>query len=127
MFPDDYKYTKSHEWCRLEGAEVVIGITQFAADALTDITYVSPLSVGDNVKKGGSLGEVESVKSTSDIYSPFEGKIVLVNDALVDDPGIINSDPHKEGWIVRLAIDDVSEFEKLMTAEEYKTMLEEHH
>lgn len=117
--PTDRKYLESHEWHKLDGDTVTIGITQFAADELTDITYVQLPSVGDTVTVGETFGEVESVKATSDLYSGVSGEVVAVNDALDSDPGVINRDPHGDGWMIKVKITNPAELEKLLAQADY--------
>ncbi|MFG0293666.1 MAG: glycine cleavage system protein GcvH [Phycisphaerales bacterium JB065] len=117
--PADCKYTESHEWHKLEGDTVTIGITQFAVDELTDITYVELKSVGDSIDAGETIGEVESVKATSDIYSAVGGEIVEVNEALNDDPSLINSDPYTKGWLVKIKVTDASPLDELLDKAAY--------
>jgi glycine cleavage system H protein len=102
--PADCRYSETHEWFRQSGNTVTMGITQHAADALTDVTYVQAKAVGTTVAAGGSIGEVESVKTTSEVYSPFAGTIAAVNDEVIKDPSLINSDPYGKGWICRLTV-----------------------
>ena len=117
--PDDRRYSDSHEWHKPEGDLVVIGITQFAVDQLTDVTFVEMKPAGTNVGKGDAVGEVESVKTTSDIYSSVEGEIVEVNDALGDNPGMINEDCYGKGWLVKIKPSDPGQLESLMEAAAY--------
>ncbi|MFU8828472.1 MAG: glycine cleavage system protein GcvH [Phycisphaerales bacterium] len=117
--PSDCKYSESHEWHKLEGDIVTIGITQFAVDELTDITYVELKSVGDSLDAGDTIGEVESVKATSDIYSAIGGEIVEVNEALSDDPSLINSDPYTKGWLVKIRVGDTSPLDSLLDKAAY--------
>ncbi len=116
--PSNCKYSDSHEWHRLEGDVVVLGITQFAVNELTDITYVQMKPVGTKVNAGQSVGEVESVKATSDIYSGVTGEIVAVNTALGDDPSAVNSDPYGKGWLVKIKAVDTG-MANLMDAAAY--------
>ena len=106
--PTDCRVSDTHEWFRVNGSTVTVGITQHAADQLTDITYVGMKSVGTAVAAGASVGEVESVKITSDIYSAAAGKITAVNDEVVKDPSLVNSDPCGKGWLVKLEVADAS-------------------
>lgn len=117
--PDDRRYSDSHEWHKPEGDLVVIGITQFAVDQLTDVTFVEMKPSGTNVGKGDPVGEVESVKTTSDIYSSVDGEIVEVNDALGDNPGLINEDCYGKGWLVKIKPSDPGQLESLMDAAAY--------
>ena len=102
--PSDCRYSETHEWFRQSGNTVTMGITQHAADALTDVTYVQAKGVGTAVAAGGSVGEVESVKTTSEVYAAFAGTIAAVNDEVVKDPSLINSDPYGKGWICKLTV-----------------------
>ena len=117
--PANGRFSESHEWFAAQGDLVTIGITQYAADELTDVTYVEMKPVGTVVKAGGSIGEVESVKTTSDIYSAVGGTIADVNKAVVDDPSLLNSDPFGRGWLVRIKATDVSPLNKLMDQKTY--------
>lgn len=118
--PTDLKYSKSHEWFRVDGDVVTIGITQHAADELTDITYVELPSVGTKFSAGGAFGEVESVKATSEIFTAVEGEVVEVNDALTDHPEYVNDDPFGNGWLVRLKVGSAAGLEGLMDATAYE-------
>lgn len=117
--PSDLKYTDSHEWLRVEGDVVTLGITTFAVNELTDITYVELNGVGETLEPGGSVGEVESVKATSDVYSPIGGEIIEVNESLSDDPSLINSDAFGAGWLVKIKSGDTSPAEGLMDSGAY--------
>ena len=117
--PANCKFTESHEWFRVEGETVVVGITQFAANELTDVTYVQMKPSGTAIESGASLGEVESVKTTSDIYSVLAGSIVEVNTEVVKDPSLVNSDPFGKGWLVKLRAADVGKLVSLMDASTY--------
>jgi len=117
--PSDRRYLASHEWHKLEGDICTIGITQFAAEELTDITYVSLPEAGREVAAGSSFGEVESVKATSELMSGVTGVVTEVNEKLGDAPELVNESPFDEGWMVRVKVSDPSEHAKLMTAEDY--------
>ena len=117
--PSDRKYTESHEWFKVEGALVVMGITKFAVDELTDITYVEMKDAGDEVGAGDAVGEVESVKATSDIYTAGAGEIAEVNEALSDDPSLVNSDPYGAGGLVKINASDASALDGLMDQATY--------
>jgi len=117
--PSNCKFTESHEWFRVEGETVVVGITQFAANELTDVTYVQMKPSGTAIESGASLGEVESVKTTSDIYSVLAGSIVEVNTEVVKDPSLVNSDPFGKGWLVKMRAADVGKLVGLMDASTY--------
>lgn len=119
-FPTDRKYSESHEWFINEGNLVTIGITKFAADELTDITYVDLPEIGAKLNAGDAIGEVESVKATSEIFTAVAGKIVEVNKSLKERPEVINDDPYEEGWLVRLQADSIAPLEQLMDCKEYK-------
>jgi glycine cleavage system H protein len=121
--PSDRKYSKSHEWFLVSGNVVTIGITKFAADELTDITFVELPKVGTPVAAGQPFSQIESVKATSDVYSFVTGKIVEVNDALADDPGMINSDAFGKGWLVKVKATDLSGLAGCMDAAAYEAML----
>jgi glycine cleavage system H protein len=124
-FPDDLKYTKEHEWCRISGNRAVIGITDHAQDQLGDIVYVELPDVGDPVKKGESFGVVESTKAVSELFAPLSGKVVEVNDPLSDTPETINEDPYEEGWMIQVEISDQKEVVELLDAGGYQKFLEE--
>lgn len=117
--PNDRKYLETHEWHKVEGDTATIGITQIAADELTDITYVSLPKVGAKVTANKPFGEIESVKATSDLYSGVSGEVVAVNDALNNDPGTVNRDPHNAGWMIKVKLSNPGEVEKLLGLEEY--------
>jgi glycine cleavage system H protein len=117
--PNDCRFSASHEWFKTDGDLVTVGITQFAADELTDITYVQMKPVGTRISAGGALGEVESVKTTSDVYSAVAGEIVEVNPALADDPSLLNSDPFGRGWLVRVRTADAKPLAGLMDQATY--------
>ena len=113
------RYSDSHEWYHAEGDVVTLGITQYAANELTDITYVEMKPVGESINAGDSVGEVESVKTTSDVYCPVAGEIVEVNEALSDDPGRINSDANDAGWLVKIRTADAGPLDALMDQATY--------
>ncbi len=122
-FPDDLKYSKEHEWVRLEGEVAVIGITDFAQDELGDIVYVEQPKVGASVKQNGQFGVVESVKTVSDLYSPVTGEIVEVNEEVANSPEQINKDPYGLGWIIKVKASDLTELDALLSPADYKTMI----
>ncbi len=117
--PEELYYTEEHEWLRVEGDEVVVGITDYAQDALTDIVYVELPEEGMEVGDMEEFASVESVKSVSAIYSPLAGKICAINEALDDAPELINEDPYGEGWIARITMPDASVLEKMLSASTY--------
>src|SRR5687768_15959802 len=120
--PTDRKYLKSHEWHKLDSAAgdvVTIGITQFAADELTDITYVDLPDVGASVATNAPFGEIESVKATGDLYSGVSGEVVEVNEDLKNDPSLVNTDPHEKGWMIKVKMTDPAQLDKLLSPEQY--------
>ena len=117
--PTDCRFSDSHEWFKIEGDTVTLGITQFAANELTDITYVEMQPVGTILDKNESAGEVESVKTTSDVVSAFAGKIIEVNDSVADDPSLLNSDPFGTGWLVKIRVDGSTDCDNLMDQTSY--------
>ena len=117
--PSDRRYLETHEWHKLDGDTVTIGITQFAADELTDITFVSLPKPGTKVSANGRFGEVESVKATSDLYSGVGGTVVEANNALADNPGLVNTDPYGKGWMIKLKPDNPADVNRLLAVEDY--------
>ncbi|MEE9252701.1 MAG: glycine cleavage system protein GcvH [Thermodesulfobacteriota bacterium] len=122
--PDACRFTNDHEWARVKGDVIVIGITDYAQDALGEIVYIELPGVDKKVSKGDVLGAVESTKAVSDLFSPLGGEIVEVNEVLLESPEIINSDPYGEGWMFKIEPSEVEELEELMSAEEYSEYLE---
>ena len=118
-FPDDLRYSKEHEWVRVENGRASIGITSFAADELGDIVFVELPEPGSALTQFGMFGVVESVKAVSDLYAPVSGTVVEVNDALRERPELLNSDPFGEGWIASVELSDPGELDTLMDAEAY--------
>ncbi|MBX7145102.1 MAG: glycine cleavage system protein GcvH [Oligoflexia bacterium] len=123
QFPSDRKYTKDHEWVLMEGADAVVGITEFAQSELGEIVFADLPAAGKAIKQGDTFCVVESTKAASDVYSPIGGKVKSTNSKLSDSPGLINSSPYKDGWLVRLEAVNKADLEGLMTAEQYKTFL----
>jgi glycine cleavage system H protein len=121
--PGDLRYSEEHEWVRLDGRRARIGITDYAQDALGDIVFVDLPAVGATVEKGGQLGEVESTKSVSEIYSPVSGTVTAVNDALGNGPERMNQDPYGEGWICELELASEGEPEGLLDADAYSALI----
>jgi len=117
--PDDLRYSKEHEWVRVDGDKATIGITSFAADELGDIVFVELPEVGATLSQFGTFGVVESVKAVSDLYSPISGEVVAVNEKLRETPELLNSSPFDEGWIARVGSIDSGELDKLMNAAAY--------
>ncbi|MDP6665829.1 MAG: glycine cleavage system protein GcvH [Dehalococcoidia bacterium] len=124
MYPDDLKYTKDHEWVRLDGNIAEIGLTVFAEEALGDVVFVDLPDVGTDLGQFEKFGEIESVKAVSDLMSPVRGKIVEVNTGPIDSPEIVNEDPYGSGWLIRVEVTDPSQLDELMDAETYKSTLE---
>jgi glycine cleavage system H protein len=123
--PDDRRYTKDHEWAKLEGSQVRIGITDYAQDALGDIVFVQLPEPGAAVTEGQSFSEVESTKSVSDIYAPLSGTVVEVNSELADAPQRLNEDPYGEGWICVIEPSDPAAYSSLLSAEAYRKLIED--
>jgi glycine cleavage system H protein len=123
--PDDLKYTKDHEWARQKGTKVLIGITDFAQDQLGDVVFVELPAIGDEVKRGESFGVVESTKAVSELFAPISGKVVEVNDPLVEAPENINEDPYEEGWMIAIEPSDPKELAELLDAKAYKAHVDE--
>lgn len=124
MYPDDVRYTKEHEWARREGDLVRVGVTDFAQSSLGDIVFVDIPAVGTAVSGGAVFGEIDSTKSTSDLYSPVSGEITERNGELEDAPELVNQDPYGKGWIVVVSGSTPADWEALMTAEEYRALVE---
>ena len=124
MYPNEFRYSKDHEWIKVEGDEALVGITDFAQHQLGDIIYVELPPAGKELAARQALGVVESVKSVSDIYAPVAGQVIAVNEQLGQVAELINKDPHGQGWIVRIRIKDRKEVEGLMTAADYEKFLE---
>lgn len=120
--PTDRKYAKTHEWHRFENGVVTLGITEFAATELTDITYVGLPQMDREVKAGDAIGELESVKATSDLYCGVDGKIIAINRDLANAPELVNDDPYGRGWIAKIAVRDERSLDGLMSAEDYDRM-----
>jgi len=117
--PTDRRFLQTHEWHKLEGDTVTLGITQFAADELTDVTYVKLPKVGSAVEANQPFGEIESVKATSDLYCGVSGTVTAINEKLNTDPGLVNREPHEQGWMVKIKITDPASINKLLSLEEY--------
>ena len=124
-YPIDLKYTKEHEWARIDGKVATIGITKFAVEQLGDITMVDLPKEGEALQKGAVFGTVESVKAVSDLFAPVSGKVVKVNDPLGDTPESVNEDCYDEGWMIQVELGDPKELEALMTAAQYEEYLKE--
>lgn len=125
-FPSELKYSKTHEWVRLEKKnQAVIGITDYAQNELGDIVYLELPEEDDEIEKDSAFGVIESTKATEDLYSPVSGRVIEVNTPLLDSPEVINEDPYVDGWLIRVELSDLSELDDLMTAEDYQKYLEE--
>lgn len=124
MYPNDFRYTKEHEWIKVEGDEALVGITDFAQHQLGDVIFVELPAAGKDLAQRQPLGVVESVKSVSDIYAPVAGQVVAVNEALNQTADLLNKDPHGQGWIVRIKVKDKKELDGLLTAADYEKFLE---
>jgi glycine cleavage system H protein len=125
MVPDDRRFTKEHEWVRVEGDEAVIGITQYAADQLGDIVFVELPTVGKALEQFATFGVVESVKAVSDLFAPVGGEVVGVNDALADKPELVNGEPFGDGWMVRVRLADPAQVDGLLDAAGYERLVAE--
>jgi len=125
QFPENLRYTESHEWVKVEGNHAVIGITDYAQSQLKDIVYVELPEVGLELKKGDSMGSVESVKTLADIYSPLTGKVVETNSALKEHPQFVNEDPFGKGWIVKITFRDQEELKSLLSVKDYRGSIPE--
>jgi glycine cleavage system H protein len=120
MYPTDYRYTKQHEWVKVEGTDGTIGITHYAQSELGDVVFVEMPKTGTKIKAGASFGTVESVKAVSEIYSPVSGEVTEANSLLADAPEKINADPHGGAWLIKLKLDDPKEAASLMDAAAYE-------
>lgn len=118
-YPSAYRYTRDHEWVHVSGESAEVGITHHAQDQLGDVVFVELPEAGARLQANGAFGAVESVKAVSDIYAPISGDVTEVNEALIDKPELLNSDPHGAGWLVRLKVFDATELEALMDAGQY--------
>ena len=119
--PAELKYTKDHEWVRIEGDEAVIGITDFAQSELGDIVFVEVETEGESIESEEIFGSVEAVKTVSDLFMPLSGKVLSFNSELEDAPEVVNSDPYGEGWMIKVKISDSSQLDALLSAEDYKS------
>ena len=122
-FPSELKYTKDHEWVKVEGNDAYIGITDFAQRELGDIVYVDINTLGDEISKDDVFGTVEAVKTVSDLFMPVTGTIAELNPALNDNPELVNSDPYGQGWMVKVTLADVDSVAELLDADAYKTLV----
>jgi glycine cleavage system H protein len=121
--PDDLKYTEEHEWIRVEGDEIVVGVTDFAQGELGDVVFIELETEGEDLSRGDTFGTIEAVKTVSDLYMPVDGLVVKVNPALEDTPELVNSEPFGEGWMIRIKLSDPSQLDDLIPADKYSTMI----
>ncbi|MBC8510067.1 MAG: glycine cleavage system protein GcvH [Cryomorphaceae bacterium] len=122
-FPKELKYSKDHEWLRVEGGNAYIGITEFAQGELGDIVFVDVDTEGEELEKEEVFGSIEAVKTVSDLFMPINGEVLSFNKKLEDDPELINTDPYGEGWVIKIAISDVTELDELLDASEYQELV----
>jgi len=125
LIPEDLKYTIEHEWVREEGENIVVGITDYAQEALGELVYIELPSEGDEINKGDTFGAVESTKSVSDLFAPLSGEVVEVNEALLDSPELINQDPYGEGWMIKVKPFEADELSSCIDFEEYTDIVEQ--
>ena len=123
MVPDDRKYTQEHEWVQVDGDTGTIGLTDFAASELGDIVFVELPEIGDEFSQGDTVGTVESVKAVADLFLPVSGEVIALNDAVVDNPELVNSEPLDDGWLLKVKLDDVGEMDNLLDAQGYQELL----
>jgi glycine cleavage system H protein len=121
--PAELKYTAEHEWIRVEGDEIVVGVTEFAQGELGDVVFIEIETEGESLSRGETFGTIEAVKTVSDLYMPVDGEVVKVNPALEDTPELINSEPFEGGWMIRIKLTDPSQLDDLMPADEYSALI----
>jgi len=121
--PDNLKYTTEHEWIRVEGDEIVIGVSDFAQGELGDVVFIEIETEGETLSLGDTFGTIEAVKTVSDLYMPVDGEIVEVNPALEDSPELVNSEPFEGGWMIRVKLSNPAQLDDLMSADQYRTMI----
>ena len=121
--PKDLKYTKDHEWVRVEGESVVVGVTDFAQKELGDIVYVDVDTEGDTMEKEEVFGSIEAVKTVSDLMMPVSGEIVAFNEVLEDEPELVNNDPYGDGWMIKVLVSDFTELDSLLSADQYEELV----
>jgi len=122
-FPDDLKYTKDHEWIKLEGDTATVGITDFAQNELGDIVYIEVNTVGETLEQEETFGTIEAVKTVSDLFMPVSGEVLEFNDELEGSPDIVNQDPYGKGWIAKIKVSNPSEIDELLDVEKYKELV----
>lgn len=123
MYPDNLKYTSRHVWVEIDGNIAVIGITHHAKEQLGELTYIELPQEGDTISAGNTLGQAESVKSISDIYAPVSGKVTEVNEAVLDEPAVVNGDPYGDGWMIKVEMSNIAEVDELLNTEQYQATL----
>ena len=121
--PAELKYTAEHEWIRVEGDEIVVGVTEFAQGELGDVVFIEIETEGETLSIGDTFGTIEAVKTVSDLYMPVDGEVVKVNPALEDTPELVNSEPFEGGWMIRIKMDNPSQLDGLMSADEYSVLI----
>jgi glycine cleavage system H protein len=121
--PAELKYTSEHEWIRVEGDEIVVGVTDFAQGELGDVVFIELETEGESLSKGDTFGTIEAVKTVSDLYMPVDGEVLEVNPALEDTPELVNSEPFKGGWMIRIKPSDPSQLDELLTADAYNALI----
>ena len=121
--PQDLKYTKEHEWLKVDGETAIIGITEHAQSELGDIIFIEFPNIDQEIDKNEPFGTIEAVKTVADLYAPVSGKVIKINETLEDNPEFVNSDPYVNGWIVKVSISDTSELEELMSADKYEELI----
>jgi glycine cleavage system H protein len=124
MYPSDYRYSKDHEWIRVEDDVCVLGITEFAQQELGEVVFVEMPEVGQVFDAHDEIGTIESVKAVAEVFTPVAGEVVEVNDAVIDDPEVLNDDPHGEGWLIKLRFSSADDLKELMNAEQYEEFVE---
>jgi glycine cleavage system H protein len=123
--PNDRRYSKEHEWLKVDGERATIGITDYAQDQLGDVVYVDLPAVGATITQFDKMGEIESVKAVSELFTPASGEVLEQNQAVIDKPELVNSDPHGDGWLIRIRLSDPAEPDKLLSSDEYDALIKE--
>jgi glycine cleavage system H protein len=126
-YPEDLRYTNEHEWARLEGGLVTVGITSYATEQLGDVVFVELPEVGRRLEAAKAFGVVEAVKTVSDLYAPVAGQVMAVNDALADNPALVNQAPFGDGWMIRVKPDNAEDLKRLLSHEDYAQLVEQEH
>jgi glycine cleavage system H protein len=121
--PDELLYTREHEWIRVEGEEIVIGVTDFAQGELGDVVFIEIETEGETLAKGDTFGTIEAVKTVSDLYMPVDGTVVEANSALEDTPELVNSSPFDDGWMIRVKVSDATQLDDLLSADDYRSLI----